>query len=223
MTDEMPAKSHKGITGVTFPTGEATMPISVKTDNTATKTQASNNDNRTTKTQASNNDNKTTKTQASNHDNTTTNKPTTKNPTRKKDKSCRSGNECVPSEDCKSFKEERKKLNELPNESPGHRILLNKLKSMVCNVQKKKVCCHKDQIQKSMEIKTNTQQGQGCDPSSPCHRPSLEDEMCGLDNTHAGFFGVEDTRIGEFPFLVLLGRETRGSVSWHCGGSLVNR
>ena len=47
--------------------------------------------------------------------------------------------------------------------------------------------------------------------------------MCGLDNTHAGFFGVEDTRIGEFPFLVLLGRETRGSVSWHCGGSLVNR
>merc|ERR1712061_226697 len=61
---------------------------------------------------------------------------------------------------------------------------------------------------------------------APSYRPSLAGEECGELNSHAGFIlGGNDTRLGEYPFLALLGKKRkRGSgVFWRCGGTLVNK
>ena len=78
---------------------------------------------------------------------------------------------------------------------------------MVCNGDERKVCCSPD-------------------PDSPSYRPSLEAEECGLGSDPSGFIvGGEDTRIGEFPFMALLGffNPYSNQIEYTCGGSLINR
>ena len=95
---------------------------------------------------------------------------------------------------------------------PGYSTLQAKLKSQICNKKERKVCC---------PLCDET------DEDSPCYIPSLEEERCGLEGSHSGFIvGGEDTRIGEFPFLALLGKKSRrrrNSIFWHCGGTLINK
>ena len=64
-------------------------------------------------------------------------------------------------------------------------------------------------------------QGEKC-RDLPSHRPSLEKEECGLGSDPTGFIiGGNDTQIGEFPFLALLGRDN--ITTFHCGGTLINK
>ena len=52
----------------------------------------------------------------------------------------------------------------------------------------------------------------------------MEREECGVEGGNAAFvLGGENTTIGEFPFLGLLGKEKRGNIQWVCGGSLINK
>ena len=116
--------------------------------------------------------------------------------------------ECVPADSCELFTTERHKLTLLTPGSDERKMLLEKLQSLVCNKQEKKTCC---------------------DPL-PKYIPSLEREECGLSSEpkfrerRAGrILGGDDTAIGEFPFLGLLGKEKRGSIQWSCGGSIINQ
>jgi len=74
------------------------------------------------------------------------------------------------------------------------------------------------------------------DEDSPCYIPSPEQERCGLERDirrrrgtlerSRRAVGGEDSRLGEFPFLALLGKSSKkspGSISWYCGGSLINK
>ena len=128
--------------------------------------------------------------------------------------SCDRGEECIAARDCDSFTRDRETLKTLKGK-PGYSTLRDKLRSQVCNQKEQKVCCGG---------------ATGCDETdedSPCYIPSLEEERCGLEGSHSGFIvGGEDTRIGEFPFLALLGKKSRrrkNSIFWHCGGTLINK
>ena len=74
------------------------------------------------------------------------------------------------------------------------------------------------------------------DEDSPCYRPSIEEEKCGVAfdgdfrrrrGTGGRFrraVGGEDSGLGEFPFLALLGRDSvEGDVQFFCGGTLINK
>ena len=108
---------------------------------------------------------------------------------------------------------ERAKLVGLTRGSEERRRLLQRLKSLVCHTEERNVCC---------EVP-----GQGpSDPDSPSYLPSLEAEECGVEGGNPAFvLGGEDTGIGEFPFLGLIGkRKGKGrKIEWECGGSIINK
>ena len=121
------------------------------------------------------------------------------------DEQCSPGEECLPEKDCSGYQKERAKLNERTKGSPAYDEQLNLLRGMVCNGDERKVCCPA--------------------PDSPSYRPSLEKEECGLGYDPSGFiWGGEDTWIGEFPFMALLGLNvTKDGYRFVCGGTLINK
>jgi secreted trypsin-like serine protease len=46
---------------------------------------------------------------------------------------------------------------------------------------------------------------------------------CGLRTVPSNIVGGEDTKMGEFPYMALLGFETQGDVFYTCGGSVINK
>ena len=146
--------------------------------------------------------------------------------------SCGPGEECLEARSCQFYTVEREKLNTLRSGSADWTRQLKKLKDLVCNPQERKVCCQKTSTSTSNNsTNTNTNNKNNNNNLSPrdapSYRPSLAREECGELNSHAGFIlGGNDTRLGEYPFLALLGRTSRrnkASVFWHCGGTLVNK
>ena len=54
---------------------------------------------------------------------------------------CEVGQECIQGDSCERFKAEKQKLNRLSQGSDEWKMLLEKLKSQVCNKEEKKICC----------------------------------------------------------------------------------
>ena len=54
---------------------------------------------------------------------------------------CEVGQECIQGDSCERFKAEKQKLNSLSQGSDEWKMLLEKLKSQVCNKEEKKICC----------------------------------------------------------------------------------
>jgi len=129
---------------------------------------------------------------------------------------CGVSQECIATNDCNSFKEEKQKMEDLRG-TAGFKSQLNKLRSLVCNRAERKVCCDG----------TSSKDDDVTDEDSPSYRPSQEEERCGLEGSHSGFIvGGEDTRLGQFPFLALLGKPSKkkpGKTYWFCGGALINK
>ena len=103
----------------------------------------------------------------------------------------------------------------------------SRLDSQVCEQvaggREEWVCCKRDDCDET-------------DEDSPCYRPSIEEEKCGL----AGLLrrrrrrrgtgrrvrravGGEDSGLGEFPFMALLRGDIKGRPEWYCGGTLINK
>ena len=128
--------------------------------------------------------------------------------------------ECLEASDCQFYTVEREKLNSLERNTADWTRQLNKLKSLVCNARERKVCCEKTTRNTTSNTTINSP------GDAPNYRPSLAKEECGELNSHAGFIlGGNDTRLGEYPFLALLGKTRRRgkSIFWHCGGTLINK
>merc|ERR1712154_582150 len=52
----------------------------------------------------------------------------------------------------------------------------------------------------------------------------VERKECGVEGGKSAFvLGGENTTIGEFPFLGLLGKEKSGNIKWVCGGAVINK
>ena len=127
---------------------------------------------------------------------------------------CGAGLQCVSQLSCPTFISARNRLETLSKGSRERARLLQKLRSLVCNKDRREICC---------EVSTPPP-GSSTDPDSPSYLPSLEEDQCGLEGGSAAFvLGGEDTSIGEFPFLALLGKERGGTVQWFCGGSIINK
>ena len=122
------------------------------------------------------------------------------------DTPCGAGLQCVSAGKCPAFGRERAKLESLTRGSEERAKLLEKLRSLVCNKQERNICC---------EL---------AGPDSPSYIPSMEKQECGLEGGSAAFvLGGDNTTIGEFPFLGLLGKEKNGKIQWVCGGSIINK
>ena len=139
--------------------------------------------------------------------------------------SCGLDEECLEASRCQFYTVEREKLNKLKKNTAEWTRQLTKLKSLVCNARERKVCCAKNPSS-ATESGTRSPTNPRSPRDAPSYRPSLAREECGELNSHAGFIlGGNDTRLGEYPFLALLGK-TRGrgrGTFWHCGGTLINK
>eukprot|EP00092_Neocalanus_flemingeri_P034504 GFUD01037517.1.p1 GENE.GFUD01037517.1~~GFUD01037517.1.p1 ORF type:complete len:430 (+),score=115.47 GFUD01037517.1:90-1379(+) len=133
------------------------------------------------------------------------------------DGDCGEGRECRLGEECPGFMEERSRLQSMRRGSGEYRALLRELKRLVCNKKWKAVCCDKE-----LTITTTTRIE---DNFSSSWLPSLKKQECGLSAETAAFVvGGNETKLGEFPWTVLLGKRSGvgGQTFWHCGGTLVN-
>ena len=143
--------------------------------------------------------------------------------------SCGPEEECLNASACKFYTVEREKLNSLKGNKAEWTRQLTKLKSLVCNASERKVCCKKTSSTTTSTTSITSSTSNSTETESPGdapnYRPSLGEEECGELNSHAGFIrGGNDTRLGEYPFLALLGKTSRkGKRFWHCGGTLINK
>jgi len=134
-------------------------------------------------------------------------------------KSCGAGKECVDAKGCDVYAVESKILRGLTRGTRDYNRQLSKLKALVCNSAERKVCC-------ASTTTPTTTSAPSIGPDAPSYRPSLEEEECGEKGGHAGFIrGGEDSNIGEFPFLALLGKNRKRGpgIFWSCGGTLINK
>merc|ERR1712183_453184 len=129
---------------------------------------------------------------------------------------CGPEEECLEATSCSFYTKERKTLDSLTRNTAEWREQLRKLKSLVCNAVERKVCCEKT----TPATKSRSPR------DAPSYRPSLGGEECGDLKSHAGFIlGGNETRLGEYPFLSLLGKTKKegSGIFWHCGGTLLNK
>eukprot|EP00090_Calanus_glacialis_P033594 TRINITY_DN5586_c0_g1_i4.p1 TRINITY_DN5586_c0_g1~~TRINITY_DN5586_c0_g1_i4.p1 ORF type:complete len:444 (+),score=80.88 TRINITY_DN5586_c0_g1_i4:24-1355(+) len=131
------------------------------------------------------------------------------------DLGCSRGKECRQGDDCPEFVKNKELLKSLTRGSTKYNTIIRELKGLICNKREKKICCIKE---KAEQPQPTTQS------SSPSWVPSKR-EGCGLSFDPAGFIvGGNDTKLGEFPWTVLLGRKgSSGQSLWKCGGTLINR
>ena len=54
---------------------------------------------------------------------------------------CEAWQECVPGDSCEKFTAEKEKLAGLSKGSDERKMLLERLQSLVCNKEEKKICC----------------------------------------------------------------------------------
>jgi len=128
------------------------------------------------------------------------------------DTDCEAGYQCLDNSDCQSYKVEREKLEKFPKESSDFQRILNNLRNLVCNKKLRKVCCKVEEL--VQEQKSNTE--------SPSWIPSAG--QCGSSGGDAAFIrGGQDTKLGEFPWMALVGSPNTSGVRWKCGGVLINK
>ena len=145
------------------------------------------------------------------------------------DKPCGAGLQCISAGSCPSFARDRVQLETLSRGSQERARLLQKLRSLVCNKEERKICCEVAATpppppSPPPSPSPPSSPPSSTDPDSPSYLPSLEREQCGVEGGSAAFvLGGENTTIGEFPFLGLLGREKRRDIQWVCGGSIINK
>jgi len=115
---------------------------------------------------------------------------------------CEQGAECIKANDCPYFVERKNRLVELrkqPGKESESKNLLASLQQMVCNKSKKRVCC-----KKFSEL------------------PNYQKHECGIALTSSKVVGGENTQLGEFPWMALLGTAYENDIKWRCGGSIIN-
>ena len=59
--------------------------------------------------------------------------------------------------------------------------------------------------------------------SSGLWKPNGEKGECGTRNTLENIVGGKNAKLGEFPYMALIGQEFGGEIYYLCGGSLINK
>jgi len=136
---------------------------------------------------------------------------------------CEPGSSCIAKTQCQYFDQRMDQYKKLKagNQIESAKQIINELRNLVCNKEKRLVCCP-----------TTSSLDHG-----PDHLPSLG--SCGLSTTPpSNVVGGENTVPGEFPFAALLGYERnrslgnpvrgkptliRTEIQWTCGGTLINQ
>ena len=97
------------------------------------------------------------------------------------DRPCGAGQRCVSGAQCESFTAEKLEFTSLALGSQERGRQRDKLRSLVCNNQERKVCCEAT-----------------IGPDSPSFIPSLSREECGLSGDSLAFvLGGENTHVGK--------------------------
>ena len=122
-------------------------------------------------------------------------------------KECDEGYDCVTAKDCQYYREEVKKLKTFKRDSSEFKSHQKALRNLVCHKKPNKICC-----------KTSYN-------NSPSWVPLPEAGECGVSGPAPSFIvGGENTELGEFPWMALLGTmKTRETVEFSCGGALINK
>jgi len=129
------------------------------------------------------------------------------------DTTCGPAEDCLPATTCKSYLADRRILNSFTRGSKEYKDHLLRLRGSVCNTAERKVCCRNENpIPKSDN------------PDDPNFIPSFEKEECGLTNSAGAYIlGGKDTRLGEFPYLALLGKDSGDGIFLFCGATIINK
>ena len=62
--------------------------------------------------------------------------------------------ECVPSDTCQEFLQDRDRLTKLDRSSPERAALLEDIKNRICNKEERKVCCKNNGLNQLSVTKT---------------------------------------------------------------------
>jgi len=141
-------------------------------------------------------------------------------------KDCDQGYECIPNVECAGYQDLRNQLRNMEKSSPEYKDLLSKTRKLVCNRARRRICCRVEVPEPPVSVlgqRESVSSIRSSDPSSPSFVPSGNE--CGVAVKSAAFIvGGNDTELGEFPWMVLLGKDKpTGDIIWHCGGTLINK
>lgn len=117
-------------------------------------------------------------------------------------------------------------LNKARRNNPEGLRIITVLQSMVCNraTQTIKCCSIETDFQQNLEdvSKQETQAEEEDITSLGTWRPRGDKDECGFRITSSNIIGGDLAKMGEFPFMVLLGYDIEGDIFYLCGGSLIN-
>ena len=101
---------------------------------------------------------------------------------------------------------------------------LTAIKSQFCNSRPKKVnCCTENQIKNEESTSVSSPCSKlDSDSKSGCWIPNASKGECGLRLTAERVVGGEVARLGEFPYVALLGYLKYNEIFYLCGGSILN-
>ena len=123
------------------------------------------------------------------------------------DKKCSGGKECVHRNQCPAWSIKREQLDSYTKGTQLYRDIFAELQMDVCNRNEKHVCCSL------------------LPPINKCGRP----QQMTAKSRSGRIVGGDDTSIGDFPFLALLGTDDQVICAnnstrfcWFCGGTLIN-
>ena len=142
---------------------------------------------------------------------------------------CPTGEVCAVKDTCPYWKNKEKNVKNLPRSSSEFKQYISDAKAAICNRKESAICCPG-----SKNADLSPRNLANIDVESPSYIPQAGE--CGLGGLPSNIFGGEDTRPGEFPFLVLLGytsqrwsqtvirgkRQREDYTIWVCGGTLIN-
>jgi len=131
---------------------------------------------------------------------------------------------CKPYQQCSTLKRLLGLLGEIPKNHVEYSNGITYIKTKICDKRTRKVyCCNYNPSLASTSRPNPKPQQDYTDDKLGTWRPRSDRGDCGSRLEYNNIVGGEDAKLGEFPWMVLLGFQNGDDITYGCGGSVINR
>jgi len=119
-------------------------------------------------------------------------------------------------------------LSVLPRNNAMAKVLTQQFQLQICDLQKKHIwCCRGGEQARGSELKIlNAKEEDACNSKNKeCGKWKPDGSIgdCGARTILSNIVGGKETKLGDYPYMALLGYGFDGKVVYGCGGSLINK